>query len=71
MEILKELLTLRLKTITICADLVTRRLAAIEQPVGGNLARIYAAAAVPTDVIESARVEGAGECTFFPGSPPR
>ena len=44
---------------------MTRRLAAIDQPVGGNLARIYAAAAVPNDVIESARVEGADEMYIF------
>ncbi len=34
-------------------------------PYGIYLARIYAAAAVPTDVIESARTEGAGELHIF------
>lgn len=34
-------------------------------PYGIYLARIYAAAAVPTDVVESARIEGAGEMQIF------
>ncbi|GAA2749112.1 carbohydrate ABC transporter permease [Amnibacterium kyonggiense] len=34
-------------------------------PYGIYLARIYAAAAIPTDVVEAARTEGAGELTTF------
>ena len=37
----------------------------IISPYGIYLARIYAAAAVPTDVIEAARTEGAGELYIF------
>ncbi|WP_411722357.1 carbohydrate ABC transporter permease [Mycetocola sp.] len=37
----------------------------IISPYGIYLARIYAAAAVPTDVIEAARTEGAGEMHIF------
>nr|WP_216848478.1 MULTISPECIES: carbohydrate ABC transporter permease [unclassified Rathayibacter] len=37
----------------------------IISPYGIYLARIYAAAAVPTDVIEAARTEGAGEMRIF------
>lgn len=37
----------------------------IISPYGIYLARIYAAAAVPTDVIEAARTEGAGEFRIF------
>ncbi|WP_127795336.1 carbohydrate ABC transporter permease [Agromyces sp. LHK192] len=37
----------------------------IISPYGIYLARIYSAAAVPTEVVESARTEGAGELTIF------